>query len=976
MDTSGERSFGIHIYYLSENNNATGNVITTTGFEAFGILMERSSNNDVVGNDIVTSGDKGYGILIDYSSDNLLADNVIDSYADAILSDSSANTTATGNDLAADTGIGFFLASSTNFDLSGNTMTDCGIMIEGELPEHWNTHYISTTNTVSGKAVRYYKDSSTVTVPGDAGQVILANCNDMTVSGQTLNHGAAGILMGFTSDSLIENNTCTENQNGIIAYGGSGNHFINNIVSLSTGDGIRIEGSDYNNFKNNTCSNNGESGIRAVLSDTNIFRNNTLSDNSNGIFLDDSKNNSLINNNCSSNTNCGIYLSWTNEYTYLNMNDCSDNDWCGIELDSAFFTVLVNNTCNRNEQGIRLFNSGNNQLSGNTASFNGDGIFLDGNCDNNVMVNNSMEGNTYYGIYIRNNTAENNIIHHNNFTDNNEGDIQAYDNGTGNDWDDGNEGNYWSDLTARYPNSSKNGTIWNTSYDLDGPAGAADDFPVISFEAQNITQPPVNETLPVTAIAGLDRTIDEGGKIDFDGTGSTGNGVIINYTWRFVYNGTEIILYGPKPVFVFGIPGNYTITLTVTDALNITATDTINITVLEVIVPDKNLIGEIEVEEGEVRFLRYEDPNGGLIDLSVSGNGTLIATRIENDTDEVGGDPNGYLRISFYLKLTFQGVMNWTNITISFAELALNGSANYSRAAIFYFDGLQWREAENTGIDMERQIVWANVTHFTIFATFAPVSGGGDDDDVGDDDDDGTGGAVTEESWYQSTGVMVMGLIILIVLVMVGVFFYARGKGEMEEEEPEEGQITEEKEGEVELWGGKVEGEEEPEVWSGDIKKKEGKGEKERKVDGKSKGVDKEKPLPEADEGPDLPPGPPPDLEEKKPETDEPPAMDEEETGEIPSMEEIGRDEDIPPAPLLPPPEEGMAEEIPAPPQLTALEDNMEDGKKVEVAETITDEPGPTSRDDEDTDDDISTLEALLPRDEITYPEEPPAPPL
>ena len=98
--------------------------------------------------------------------------------------------------------------------------------------------------------------------------------------------------------------------------------------------------------------------------------------------------------------------------------------------------------------------------------------------------------------------------------------------------------------------------------------------------------------------------------------------------------------------------------------------------------------------------------------MGVSGNGTLVAAKVEDDSDMVGEDPDKYARISFYLQLTFTGEMNWTLITISFADIALNESLDYSEATIFYFDGYEWREAKNTGVDLENRVVWANVSHF------------------------------------------------------------------------------------------------------------------------------------------------------------------------------------------------------------------------------------------------------------------------
>ena len=139
---------------------------------------------------------------------------------------------------------------------------------------------------------------------------------------------------------------------------------------------------------------------------------------------------------------------------------------------------------------------------------------------------------------------------------------------------------------------------------------------------------------------------------------------------------------------------------------------------------DENIIAELEVEgyeDGKVYYLEYEDSDSTRLSIAISGHGTLTATRIEDDTDEVGDDPNGYFRISFYLKLTFEGMLNWTNITISYAGIPEDISQDYSEAQIFYYDdfGDSWQRASLTGMIEEQKLVWANLTHFTIFAAFS-----------------------------------------------------------------------------------------------------------------------------------------------------------------------------------------------------------------------------------------------------------------
>ena len=86
---------------------------------------------------------------------------------------------------------------------------------------------------------------------------------------------------------------------------------------------------------------------------------------------------------------------------------------------------------------------------------------------------------------------------------------------------------------------------------------------------------------PPVANAGDDQMIDPGSLCSFNGTRSTDNVGVVNYTWSFVYNGSLVVLYGPTPSFKFFTPGIYEVTLNVTDTAQWQSTDTMVVTVPE-----------------------------------------------------------------------------------------------------------------------------------------------------------------------------------------------------------------------------------------------------------------------------------------------------------------------------------------------------------------------------------------------------------
>ncbi len=89
----------------------------------------------------------------------------------------------------------------------------------------------------------------------------------------------------------------------------------------------------------------------------------------------------------------------------------------------------------------------------------------------------------------------------------------------------------------------------------------------------------VPDDVPPVAAAGDDQSVAAVSLVMFNGTGSSDNVGIANYTWKFIYDGSEVTLYGPEPSFTFLIEGVYLVTLNVTDAAGNYATDTVTVTV-------------------------------------------------------------------------------------------------------------------------------------------------------------------------------------------------------------------------------------------------------------------------------------------------------------------------------------------------------------------------------------------------------------
>ncbi len=86
---------------------------------------------------------------------------------------------------------------------------------------------------------------------------------------------------------------------------------------------------------------------------------------------------------------------------------------------------------------------------------------------------------------------------------------------------------------------------------------------------------------PPVADAGDDVTIDAGETVHFDGTGSSDDVGIANYTWTFTYDDRNWTYYSSTFDFAFAVEGTYDVVLNVTDDDGHFDTDVVVVTVLQ-----------------------------------------------------------------------------------------------------------------------------------------------------------------------------------------------------------------------------------------------------------------------------------------------------------------------------------------------------------------------------------------------------------
>jgi parallel beta-helix repeat protein len=137
-------------------------------------------------------------------------------------------------------------------------------------------------------------------------------------------------------------------------------------------------------------------------------------------------------------------------------------DNIGIMLSHSTDCRIANNTItNAIYDGVRLWFSNNNLLNRNLIKDNDHGVFLHGSNENTISENTiSKSGGA--GIYFEYGNLDNKILH-NNFRDN-WTPVGFYDS-SANAWDNGYEGNYWSNYNGT--DSDMDG-VGDTSYVMNG----------------------------------------------------------------------------------------------------------------------------------------------------------------------------------------------------------------------------------------------------------------------------------------------------------------------------------------------------------------------------------------------------------------------------------------------------------------------------------------------------------------------------
>ncbi|MBE3122905.1 MAG: right-handed parallel beta-helix repeat-containing protein [Thermoplasmata archaeon] len=345
MGSSGSyiESWGIWLRN-ADNNLIFNNTITGLDMYAVPLHLENSKNNTVKNNILGGSYDMGllssrYNIILnnimagafwahiymDNSSYNIFQNNTFNQASDDYLND----------------GVEFYSSNYNTF--SNNTLNQIGIFVYNSY------HNIIKNNTVKSKPLLYLEDTADYVVYKNAGQIILVNCINITISNQNLSDINIGMELFKTSNSFIYNS---------IFY--------------------------KNNYE----------GIYAVFSDNNKFINLTLKGNWDGIGLYNCNGSEIAYSNINPNSFNGIY-SGESHYSYFHNNTITGRDCDGIEMISSNYNTICFNVITHHVYGFMGFliqDSHHNNIFNNNINNNSCGFFI-WDCKNHSIYHNEFISN-------------------------------------------------------------------------------------------------------------------------------------------------------------------------------------------------------------------------------------------------------------------------------------------------------------------------------------------------------------------------------------------------------------------------------------------------------------------------------------------------------------------------------------------------------------------------------------------------------
>jgi len=223
------------------------------------------------------------------------------------------------------------------------------------------------------------------------------------------------------------------------------------------------------------------------------------------------------------------------------------------------------------------------------------------------------------------------------------------------------------------------------------------------------------------ADAGPDRTFYVDVPIHFSGAGSHDpDGTIEEYHWFLGDGGYKS---GVKVMHVYEEAGNYTVSLSVTDDNGATSSDSCMVTVLPMPAPLTALIFEA-IPANQTGYI-VDALDAANTTVTVNTTDTVTVTVIKYESNPHPEDPMPDAGIPKYADIFVSDpdAVDWPiYVEMSYTNEEVEG-LNESSLGIYYWFNGTWQRCSDTGVDTERNVVWAYMTAHE--ASGSPILMGG-----------------------------------------------------------------------------------------------------------------------------------------------------------------------------------------------------------------------------------------------------------
>jgi len=215
---------GVFLENSSTSNLITDNTMISSSFD-YQIAIRSCPYNTVEGNTITNTDN--FGIYVYDSIGTRLRNNTVTGCEEGIVFVESNNSEITDNILQDNAIYGISMGTCTGCIVSDNTFSNDGLFL-----------YQCFSNTVTGNIVNgapliYLEGESDQTVSQDAGQIILVNCNKITIKNTDIQNVCIAVQCWSCEDCVITGNMFTSDLCGIYLSNSLNTEVSTNMLSDS-----------------------------------------------------------------------------------------------------------------------------------------------------------------------------------------------------------------------------------------------------------------------------------------------------------------------------------------------------------------------------------------------------------------------------------------------------------------------------------------------------------------------------------------------------------------------------------------------------------------------------------------------------------------------------------------------------------------------------------------------------------------------